>query len=133
MPSLLSRRTVLASLAAPRRPNLLLLLPDQWRPDWMPGQPAVPLRLPNLEKLIARGVRFSRAITPSPLCAPARACLASGFDYRRCGVVNNGDNYPLAQATYYQLLRDSGYSYPEIGKALRAAHSVREGAATSEI
>ena len=82
----------------------------------MPGQPAVPLRLPNLEKLIARGVRFSRAITPSPLCAPARACLASGFDYRRCGVVNNGDNYPLAQATYYQLLRDSGYHVMGCGK-----------------
>lgn len=48
MSALLTRRTVLASLAAPRPPNLLL--PDEWPPDWMPGQPNIPLRLPNLEK-----------------------------------------------------------------------------------
>ena len=116
MPSLLTRRSILASLAAPRRPNLLLLLPDQWRPDWMPGQPEIPLPLPNLEKLLARGVKFSRAITPSPLCAPARACLASGLAYQHCGVVNNADNYPLAQTTYYHRLRDAGYHVMGCGK-----------------
>ncbi len=116
MPSLLSRRTVLAALAAPRRPNLLLLLPDQWRPDWMPGQPNIPLRFPNLEKLLARGVKFTHAITPSPLCAPARACLASGLEYQRCGVASNAFNYPLTQTTYYQLLRNSGYHVIGCGK-----------------
>ena len=82
----------------------------------MPGQPNIPLRLPNLEKLLARGVKFTHAITPSPLCAPARACLASGLEYERCGVPSNAFNYPLTQRTYYQLLRDSGYHVIGCGK-----------------
>jgi len=82
----------------------------------MPGQPNIPLRLPNLEKLLARGVKFTHAITPSPLCAPARACLASGLEYERCGVPSNAFNYPLTQTTYYQLLRDSGYHVIGCGK-----------------
>ena len=82
----------------------------------MPGQPNIPLRLPNLEKLLARGVKFTHAITPSPLCAPARACLASGLEYQRCGVPSNAFNYPLTQTTYYQLLRDSGYHVIGCGK-----------------
>jgi arylsulfatase A-like enzyme len=118
VPALLTRRGLLAGLAAPAppRPNILLLLPDQWRPDWMPGQPGIPVRLPHIEQLMARGVRFLNAITPSPLCAPARACLASGKEYSRCGVASNQFDYPLTQPTYYQLLRDAGYHVMGCGK-----------------
>ena len=67
-------------------PNILFFLPDEHRPDWLGSNPALPLRTPNLDRLAAAGVRFPNAVTPSPLCAPARACLASGMDYARCGV-----------------------------------------------
>ena len=53
-----------------RRPNLLLLFPDQWRPDWLGVNPAVPVRTPNVDALASRGVRFTKAVTASPLCAP---------------------------------------------------------------
>ena len=82
----------------------------------MPGQPGIPVRLPHVEQLMARGVRFLNAITPSPLCAPARACLASGKEYTRCGVASNQFDYPLNQLTYYQLLRDAGYHVMGCGK-----------------
>jgi arylsulfatase A-like enzyme len=98
------------------RPNFLVLLPDQHRYDWLGANPALPLRTPNLEQLGARGVRFTRAITPSPLCAPARACLASGRAYERCGVPNNKFDYPLDQPTYYQALRGAGYQVAGVGK-----------------
>jgi arylsulfatase len=118
VPAVLTRRSLLAGMAAPapRRPNLLLLLPDQWRPDWMPGEAGIPVRLPHIERLMARGVRFVNAITPSPLCAPARACLAAGKEYTRCGVASNAFDYPLTQQTYYQLLRDAGYHVMGCGK-----------------
>jgi arylsulfatase A-like enzyme len=112
------RREFLAApalLAQPRRPlNILLLFPDQWRPDWMPS--LGPVRTPNLEKLAARGVRFSNALTPAPLCAPARACLASGKEYSRCGVASNGVDYPLEQTTFYTLLQRAGYHTMACGK-----------------
>ena len=81
-----------------------------------PGLPALPLRMPHLAQIAARGVRFTRAVCPSPLCAPSRACLASGREYDRCGVPGNGADYPLQQPTYYQALRDGAYRVAGVGK-----------------
>jgi arylsulfatase len=98
------------------RPNILLFLPDQHRPDWVPWNTDLPLRMPNLARIAAGGVRFTRALCPSPLCAPSRACLASGREYDHCGVPNNKFDYPLDQPTYYQALRDAGYRVAGVGK-----------------
>lgn len=98
------------------RPNVLLLLSDQHRPDFMPGDPRFPVRMPFVAALAARGVRFDRATTPSPLCAPARACLATGSDYERSPVPNNRVDLPLDSETYYQRLRAAGYRVAGVGK-----------------
>ena len=98
------------------RPNILLFLPDQHRYDWLGSTPQIPVRTPNLDALAGRGVRFSRAFCASPLCAPSRACLASGKEYDRCRVPSNKVDYPLDQTTYYTLLRDSGYHVAGCGK-----------------
>ncbi len=119
IPSTASKESAHGASSTPqtqRKPNFLLVFPDQHRFDWVPWNPKVPLRMPNLEKLAARGVRFNWAFTPSPLCAPARACLASGREYERCGVKNNGQDYPASQPTFYKLLRDSGYWVMGCGK-----------------
>lgn len=101
---------------AARRPNFLFLFADQHRPDWTGSNKLVPVQTPVLDLLARSGVRFTRAFTPSPLCAPARACLASGREYARCGVRNNGQDYPLEQPTFYQALRDAGYHVAGCGK-----------------
>ena len=98
------------------RPNFLIFLPDQHRPDWVPWNEDLPLRMPNLARIAAQGVRFTRAFCPSPLCAPSRACLASGREYARCGVPGNGADYPLDQPTYYQALRAATYRVAGVGK-----------------
>lgn len=98
------------------QPNILFFFPDQHRPDWLGCNTALPLRTPNLDLLSACGVRFTSAFTPSPVCSPARACLATGRDYHRCGVNSNRQNTPLSLPTYYQHLRDSGYEVAGVGK-----------------
>lgn len=103
-------------MAPSAQPNILLFLPDQHRPDWLGCNPDLPLRTPNLDRLAGRGIRFTNAFTPSPLCSPARACLATGRDYRRCGVRDNRQNTPLSLPTYYQHLRDAGYEVAGVGK-----------------
>jgi len=100
----------------PKRPNILFFFPDQHRFDWLGTNPNLPLRTPNLSALAARGVRFTNALTPSPLCAPARACLAAGKEYDRCGVPGNGRDYPVSQTTFYTLLREGGYHVAGCGK-----------------
>lgn len=109
-----------------RRPNILFLLPDQWRWDWTGLEAELPLNTPNLAALAAAGMRFTRAITPSPLCAPARAALASGREYDRCGVLGT-DDYPIGQPTFYSLLRDQGYEVIGCGKFDLAKRSLSWG------
>jgi arylsulfatase len=102
--------------ARPRQPNILFLFPDQLRYDFVEPATGIPVRTPNLKRLAAEGVRFTQAVTPAPLCAPARACLASGMEYDRCRVPTNNQNYPLDQPTFYQLLRNAGYHVMGCGK-----------------
>ena len=107
------------------KPNFLFFFPDQHRGDWMPyskdifkimGMEELPLRMSNLKKMMEKGITFTNAISSSPLCAPARACLASGLRYHRCRVKGNYENYPIDQKTYYSVLRENGYSVGSVGK-----------------
>jgi arylsulfatase A-like enzyme len=105
-----------ASAAPKGRPNILLLFPDQHRFDWTGLNPKLDIHTPNLQSLARRGVTFTHAIVPSPLCAPCRAAIASGKEYHRCRVPGNQANYPLNQTTFYSLLRLSGYHVTGCGK-----------------
>ena len=97
-------------------PNILFLFPDQLRWDWSEPRPGLPLRTPNLDALAAAGLRFERCYTPSPLCSPARACLATGRRYGRSGVRNNAKNTHLELPNYYRALRAAGYDVAGVGK-----------------
>jgi len=72
--------------------------------------------MPAIGALAAAGTRFANCITPSPLCAPARACVATGRQYDRTGVWNNSYALPLELPTFYQVLRDGGYEVASFGK-----------------
>jgi arylsulfatase A-like enzyme len=98
------------------RPNVLLVVSDQHRADFTTRNPQLPLRTPVLDSLAEQGTALVEVTTPSPLCAPARACLASGRSYDRCGVPNNRVDYPIGQPTYYSALREGGYWVGGVGK-----------------
>jgi arylsulfatase len=94
-----------------RRPNILFLLSDQHRYDWLPWTPSLRglLHTPNLERLAARGMRFTNAVCAAPICGPSRACLASGIEYPRCGLIQHEADWPVELlGSHYQLMRDVG-------------------------
>ena len=98
-------------------PNILFLFADQYRPDWLGTNPDVPVRTPNIAELAERGTQFTNAVCPSPVCNPSRACLASGYEYDRCGTPANNVDFPLSQTTLYERLRDeAGYHVMGCGK-----------------
>ncbi len=99
-----------------RRPNILLFMPDQLRGDWAGPGNAGRVRTPTLDRVAARGVRFLNAICPSPICGPSRACLASGYEYDRAGVRNNGYSASPDAPNVYRQLRDAGYHVMTCGK-----------------
>ncbi|MBI4908710.1 MAG: sulfatase-like hydrolase/transferase [Acidobacteria bacterium] len=99
-----------------RRPNILFFLSDQHRGDFLGANQTSGVVTPNLDQVARNGMRFSRALAASPLSGPSRACLASGREYARCGVRNNGQDYPLDIPTFYQSLREAGYHVMGCGK-----------------
>jgi len=105
--------------------NILFLFPDQHRGDWLPynkktlekmGITSLPLRMPNVRKMMDSGFTFTKTVSSSPVCAPARACLASGLRYDKCRVPDNNVDYPLDQRTFYSVLKENGYSVGGVGK-----------------
>lgn len=100
-----------------KRPNILFVFPDQWRGDWVGAiSPGLPLRTPNIDALIARGIGFRQAWTPSPLCVPARSCLATGRSYGRVPAPDNQCSNPLDTDNFYRRLTEAGYAVASFGK-----------------
>ena len=97
-------------------PNILMIMSDQHRADWLGCAGADWVRTPNLDSLLSEGVLFRQAICNYPLCAPSRAALASGLRASQVGVMGNNYIYPYHVPTYYQALRAAGYRVGCVGK-----------------
>ena len=77
------------------RPNVILIISDQFRWDCLGSNGLNPLNLtPNLDRMAAEGVNFANAITNQPVCAPSRACLFTSSYTNRHGVWRNGIALP---------------------------------------
>jgi len=61
----------------PRR-NVVLIMCDQLRPDFLGAYGADFIPTPNIDALAANGVVFDNAITASTVCAPARMSFLTG-------------------------------------------------------
>jgi arylsulfatase len=99
-----------------KQPNILFFFPDQFRFDWLGCHGTIPVRTPNIDSLAVRGVRFTNAICPSPLCSPSRAALAQGVEYDQCQVPDNDHNYPEGITSFYRALQNAGYHTMGCGK-----------------
>lgn len=97
-------------------PNILFIMCDQLRHDWLGYRGAEHVRTPNIDRIAARGCVFTEACTNAPVCAPARIGLASGLRPHRLGALDNHAYLPLSRPTYYQRLRDHGYHVGGVGK-----------------
>ncbi|MCY3757364.1 MAG: sulfatase-like hydrolase/transferase, partial [Acidobacteria bacterium] len=100
-----------------RRPNILFVLTDQQRPEWVEMNPEIPVRTPHLEQLADRGIWLSNTVCPSPVCAPSRSCLVAGQEYDRTRVWGNDTCPPDDLPKYHLRLRDeAGYHVMAAGK-----------------
>jgi arylsulfatase A-like enzyme/Tfp pilus assembly protein PilF len=82
----------LLALAAdkPAPPSVVLLTLDTTRADALGAYGNRGARTPVLDGLAARGVRWTRAVTPSPLTLPAHASLLTGLAPPEHGIRDNG-------------------------------------------
>ncbi|MCX7048178.1 MAG: sulfatase-like hydrolase/transferase [Candidatus Sumerlaeota bacterium] len=112
--------SVSASASTAGKPDILFLMPDQWRGDCLSslGHPVV--RTPNLDALASQGTRFSRAYTTIFSCIPARYALLTGQFPQTSGVVGFKAK-PITSPTFPQFLRDAGYATALVGRNMHQA------------
>lgn len=98
------------------KPNILLIMTDQHRFDYLRCAGAEFLNTPNIDQIAKNGMRFKNCFTNAPQCAPARIGLALGQQPCRVGALDNQAYLPLNSDTYYKRLRDHGYRVGCVGK-----------------
>ncbi|MFW5830025.1 MAG: sulfatase-like hydrolase/transferase, partial [Planctomycetota bacterium] len=100
-----------------QRPNIILMFPDQWRGDFLGHMGHPDARTPWADQLSAEGVSYSRAITPSPSCIPARMALMTGMSPWANGRTGYQEGVHWQPPhTLPGLLRDAGYQTMQVGK-----------------
>jgi arylsulfatase A-like enzyme len=72
-----------------RKPNVLLVFPDQWRRDAVGVMRRDPVRTPSLDAFAGQSFLSTAAISGTPLCSPFRASLMTGRFPDQTGVVTN--------------------------------------------
>ena len=99
-----------------KQSNLLVIMSDEHQSRAMgcAGHPFV--KTPNLDALAARGVRFSNAYTPSPICVPARASFATGLPVHKTRLWDNAMPYTGQIRGWGHALQDKGVPVESIGK-----------------
>lgn len=102
-------------MTAPR-PNILWLMTDEQRCDSLGcyGRPWT--RTPHLDRLAREGVVFENALTPAPVCLPARTALLTGRYPAQTGVWHNDDAAQTPVASLLPAFRAAGYDTASFGK-----------------
>ena len=105
-------------------PNIVFIMADDlgWGEVGCYGQQKI--RTPNIDRLAAEGMRFTRAYSGAPVCAPSRCVLMTGLNLARAPIRGNQETgeegqipLPAAYPTWAQLLQhDAGYATCGIGK-----------------
>jgi arylsulfatase A-like enzyme len=108
-------------------PNVLLIMTDQqaWNAVGYSGNKMI--KTPNLDRLASEGVNFSQAITPCPVCVPARTSILTGrltetTTIRDNNDVKTGDCY---YPTFDEILAKRGFVTEVYGKFHSPEHMAR--------
>ncbi len=106
----------IAGISAAQRPNIVLIIADDlaWDDSGPYGNDRV--RTPNLDRLAAEGMKFTRAILTASSCSPSRASIITGRYPHRTGAEELHWPVPGQQVTFVEKLRAAGYWTAAAGK-----------------
>ncbi|HEY2894638.1 MAG TPA: sulfatase [Pirellulales bacterium] len=108
-----------ADAVQPARPNVLLIAVDDLN-HWVGYLGRNPqTKTPNIDRLAARGVRFTRSYCAAPVCNASRAALLTGLRPYTSGVYENNDDWRSVvppEMTLITTLRKAGYYCAGAGK-----------------
>ena len=96
--------------------NVVFIMTDQHRGDSFgaAGHPCV--QTPNLDRLAERGLQFTNAYTVSPICGPARACLATSRYPHEINSFGNATCFDGKTPTVAHRLSENGIRAASVGR-----------------
>lgn len=112
-----------ADAVEPARPNIVFILADDlgWGETGCYGQKRI--RTPYIDRLASQGMRFTRAYSGAPVCAPSRCVLMTGLNLARAPIRGNKEigeegqlPLPAAYPTWAKSIEEAGYATCGIGK-----------------
>src|SRR5437773_3637837 len=103
-------------MAADRKPNLVVFLPDQQRADTLACYGGVKVHAPNLNKLASESVVFERAYVTHPVCTPSRSSLMTGTWPHINGCTRNSVPLDRRFRVFPELMEDRDYQTAYMGK-----------------
>lgn len=98
-----------------RRRNIVLILVDELRPDFLRAYGADFVPTPNLDALAAEGAVFENAVTASTVCAPSRASIITGRSVSGHGGWTNDIPMPPDTEYFPSRLNAAGYMTAAVG------------------
>lgn len=111
--------------ATSMKPNVLFIAIDDLR-DWVHYLGYDQVKTPNLDRLAARGVRFTRSYCAAPVCNPSRTALLTGARPSTTGVYANGTDWrevvPDEMVTLPLHFKNNGYYAAGAGKIYHDAY-----------
>ncbi len=96
--------------------NVLVLMSDEHTRSVMGAYGNRSVHTPALDKLADGGMRFENAYTPSPICIPARASVATGTQVFEHRCWSSAEPYYGQQQSWMHRLRNKGHQVASIGK-----------------
>ncbi|WP_139959680.1 sulfatase family protein [Flavicella sediminum] len=102
--------------ATEKKPNVLIILADQWRAQatGYAGDPNI--KTPHLDSLAAISVNFKNAVSGMPVCSPFKASLLTGQRPLTHGVFMNDVQLDTNAVSMAKVLSKQGYETGFIGK-----------------
>jgi len=104
-------------------PNVVFVIADQHRWDFMGYESNGVTLTPNLDRIAAGGTILRSAYCTSPLCSPSREAVASGRYGMNTGCFTNLHELPAGTPTFVSQLRAAGYATCAIGKTHMEIHA----------
>jgi len=98
-----------------RKPNIIFIMADQWRGDYLGAAGADWIKTPNLDRIAREGAVFTKAYTSTPSCTPARSALLTGMSpwgHGLLGYDRGVAHYPREKPV---ILGEAGYHTVGIG------------------
>lgn len=103
-------------MTQPTKPNILFIMCDQLRWDYLACNGHPTIKTPNIDRLAQRGVNFTRTYVQSPVCGPSRASIYTGRYPSSHGVTWNGVPLSVAELTMGDYIAPAGYRVAVAGK-----------------